>query len=300
MNSAVLIIGFNRPERLAAVIDRLRDAAPPRVYLAIDGPRDNSDAPRVLAAQNTVAAIDWTDQIFTRFRTINLGCQHGVIDAVTWFLDAESEGIIVEDDAVPDLSFFPFCDELLERYRGANDVNAICGVNLVPVDVVPQVTDYRLSIMGPSVAWATWEDRWCDFISHRFDTSPLTTFAKMYRHPPGGIVTAAHWAAMMIANKTSAMDSWAYPFMLFGIARGRFAITPNRNLIHHQGVGSESTHAQEQTALAQPAFQLAFPLRHPPQLELDPASEQWSETHEIGASLSNLMANAVKMIRRII
>ncbi len=298
MNSAVLIIGFNRPERLTALINRLRDAAPPRVYLAIDGPRNNSDAPRVLAAQNTVAAIDWTDQVFTRFRTTNLGCQHGVIDAVTWFLDAEPEGIIVEDDAVPDLSFFPFCDELLERYRGNERVLAIAGESRVPRTITPTEDAYRFSYMGPAGAWATWTAQWHSFLRNRTDNSPLATFAALAHTDHSNLLRRTHWSALMLANKTRVMDSWAYPFMLYGIANHRLTATPNTNLVADHGIGEDARHMRDGDPLAQPAGSLTWPLSHPPRIAVDTASEQWSNDHEAGAAPRQLAKNALTFVRR--
>lgn len=299
-SNAVLLVAFNRPERLNALIEHIRRVAPPTVYVVVDGPRHADEVPAVEATRAAVTAIDWTTDVHTRFRPQNVGCRESVIDAVSWFLHEQQQGIVLEEDVAPTTSFFRFCDEMLDQYAHESSAQAVCGVNLVPPSFVPDNSDYRLSIMGPSAAWATWNDRWQDFCTNRFDRSPLATFRKMLHNPHGGVLSAAHWSALMVANRTKAMDSWAYPFMLFGMDRQRYSITPNRNLIEHQGIGEEATHMQEESILAQPAYELEFPLRAPPFLVLDPRAEKWSLDHEINATGSSLAGNARKLLQRLI
>ena len=95
------------------------------------------------------------------------------------------------------------------------------------------------------------------------------------------------------------MDSWAYPFMLFGMEQHRYSITPNRNLIEHQGIGGNATHVHENSPLAQPAFELPFPLRSPHALTLDSRAEQWSLDHEINATGKSFFRNGKKFFKRL-
>ena len=104
----------------------------------------------------------------------------------------------------------------------------------------------------------------------------------------------------MIANRTKAMDSWAYPFMLFGLDRQRYSITPNRNLIEHQGIGEDATHAQVESPLAQPAHELEVPLRAPRFLVVDQRAEKWSLDYEINATGRSMIGNARKLLQRLI
>lgn len=65
----------------------------------------------------------------TQFRDTNLGCGKGGSSAITWFLENEEEGIIIEDDFIPHLDFFKYCDEMLERYRNDDRIQLIAGQN---------------------------------------------------------------------------------------------------------------------------------------------------------------------------
>src|SRR6185312_8069966 len=117
--SAVLFIIFNRPETTRRVFDCIRDAQPPRLYIAADGPRRLKTGEPDLCAdtREIVKTIDWDCEVKTLFRDENLGCKNAVSSAIDWFFAHEEEGIILEDDCLPAKSFFNFCDTLLEKYR---------------------------------------------------------------------------------------------------------------------------------------------------------------------------------------
>ena len=71
LETAVLLIVFNRLETTRVVFDAIRDAKPPRLYIAADGPR--SDRPRedeeVEAVRIFVTdSIDWDCEVRTLFR----------------------------------------------------------------------------------------------------------------------------------------------------------------------------------------------------------------------------------------
>ena len=298
MNTAVLIIGFNRPEHLERVLARLREAEPPRVYIAIDGPRTEKESRNVDACRNVARSIRWAPTKL-RFRDANLGCQKGVIDAVTWMLSEEPAGIIVEDDSVPDLSFFRFCDELLERYRDDHRVLAISGESRVPKQVAPSDASYRFTYMGPAGAWATWHDRWGAFTENRIDTSARRTYCALAATRHGEFLRRAHWLALSLANRTKAMDSWAYPFMLHGMASNQLTATPNVNLVVDHGVGAEASHMKTMDPLNQDPGELAFPMKHPSVVCVDGVAEKWSEVNEVGFGAGRLLRHGSIFVKRL-
>ena len=108
MDVPVLIIGFNRPDLLQILINRLREINPRMVYLAVDGPRDNNpdDREKVSQVHACFELIDWDCEKKSLFRTENLGCRHGVTASIDWFFSQQPFGIILEDDCIPAPEFF--------------------------------------------------------------------------------------------------------------------------------------------------------------------------------------------------
>ena len=114
----VLIMAFNRPDHLGLLLDRLAEVQPQTIYFAVDGPRPERPGEdlKVQQVRELASRITWTTDIHTMFQDENHGCGLGVSNAITWFFSHVERGIILEDDVIPDPSFFPFCTELLDLF----------------------------------------------------------------------------------------------------------------------------------------------------------------------------------------
>ena len=110
LKTAVLFLVFNRPDTTRQVFEAIRQAKPPRLYVAADGPREGKlgEVERVKEVRTIATAVDWPCEVKTLFRDKNLGCKKGVSSAITWFFEQEKQGIILEDDCLPHLDFFSF------------------------------------------------------------------------------------------------------------------------------------------------------------------------------------------------
>ena len=128
---AVLILFFNRPKMLEKVFEQVRLARPSRLYLFQDGARAGrpDDIENVAKCREVVSNIDWECEVHTNYQEKNLGCDPSEYVSQKWMFENEEMGIVLEDDDVPSQSFFPFCKELLERYKNDERVNMICGMN---------------------------------------------------------------------------------------------------------------------------------------------------------------------------
>ena len=118
-DTPILFIVFNRPDCADKVFEEIRSIRPKRLFVAADGPRSNQPGEKEKCdlVQKITLRIDWECELKTLFRESNLGCKKAVSSAIDWFFEHVEEGIILEDDCLPDLSFFRFCQELLEIYR---------------------------------------------------------------------------------------------------------------------------------------------------------------------------------------
>ena len=89
----------------------IRKMRPFKLYIGADGHREEKDGENEACIQcrNLVLeGIDWPCEVQTLFRDNNLGCGKAVSGAITWFFEHEAEGIILEDDCLPSISFFIF------------------------------------------------------------------------------------------------------------------------------------------------------------------------------------------------
>jgi hypothetical protein len=184
------------------------------------------------------------------------------------FAGAET-AIILEDDCLPDQTFFPYCDELLVRYRDSPEVGVIGGTSrLGGFRASPHSYDFSsdLRIWG----WATWARTWKGFIdSGDLDASWSKSECDhiLEKFPAGP--RRASMATML--SKAAQLDSWALPFAVHCRARGYLSIVPEVNLVENIGFGSRSTHTTFEDYVAQVKSEpLTFPLRHPPEVRENP------------------------------
>jgi len=161
MNTAILFLIFNRPETASQVFKKIRLARPPRLYVACDGPRNNhsTDIEMVRLTRDLVTKVDWPCNIKTLFRDHNLGCKKAVSSAIDWFFEKEEQGIILEDDCVPHLDFFNFCEKLLNYYKNDKRVFTITGVNFQNEKWRGEAS-YYFSKFNHCWGWATWKRSW--------------------------------------------------------------------------------------------------------------------------------------------
>lgn len=241
-NSPVLVLGFKRPDLLERVLRILETAGPRKIYVALDGPREHHTGDEKLCME-TVRVVERspiTDFGRVRVSKGNLGCRHGPVTGISWFFDQESEGIILEDDCVPNDSFFRFCDQMLEEYRNNPKVGHISGTRFFAENGSadsPAFFSRFASVWG----WATWKDRWADFeqinVSGglQIDKSATSAASKA----PG---FHRFWWKRLDGIFNGLIDAWDYLWQYSLWNSGRVAIIPPVNLVENQGFGAEATH----------------------------------------------------------
>ena len=162
LKTAVLFLIYKRLDTARRVFEVIRVARPPRLYVASDGPRESKEgeAEKVQAVRDYVMShIDWDCEVKTLFREKNLGCKYAVSGAISWFFENEEMGIILEDDCLPSMSFFWFCEELLDKYKDDERIVNITGCNFQQGRNNTGYS-YYFSIYSHIWGWAGWRSSW--------------------------------------------------------------------------------------------------------------------------------------------
>jgi hypothetical protein len=162
LQTPVLFVIFNRLDTTNIVFKAIRKAQPKKLYIAADGPRPGnvSDEEKCTSIRKLVINVDWDCELKTLFREENLGCGLGPASAYDWFFEHEEEGIILEDDCLPDPSFFIYCQELLEKYRHDTKIMHITGSNFQKGWQNDEDYSYYFSSYPHEWGWATWRRAW--------------------------------------------------------------------------------------------------------------------------------------------
>ncbi len=242
----ILLITFNRPEHTSKVLEAIMAVKPHELYIFQDGERSGNEndilkcaeVRRVVEAQTKDSGVI----LHTFYSKKNLGCGPGPAAAISWFFENVDEGIIIEDDAVPHPDFFPFCEELLTKYRDNNDVRAIGSMN---VDTQRWGDgSYYFSMMNRNLcAWATWKRSWQSFDISMAKTS-CGDLRRALRKYGCGPLECDYWIDRLreVHKNLSDGKSWDMQFfMSIWLNHGK-GIIPNVNLSSNIGTVGEATH----------------------------------------------------------
>src|SRR5687767_13684909 len=157
----VALLVFNRPQATARVFEAVARARPPRLLVVADGPRADRPDDGELCHQTRaiIERVDWPCEVMKDYSDTNLGCRKRVSSGLDWVFSNVADAIILEDDCLPEPSFFPFCEELLERYRDDERVAMIRAGNFLEGRRVAS-TSYYFSRWFHIWGWATWARAW--------------------------------------------------------------------------------------------------------------------------------------------
>lgn len=278
----ILLIGFNRPDFMAAQIAAVRAARPAKLYVAVDGPRADrpGEAEKCRAVRDCVKLVDWPCEVKTLFREQNLGCKMGVSGAITWFFDNEESGIVLEDDCRPTIAFLRFASEMLVRYRDDERIGAVAGFNHFNLQS-DETVSYHFSEHMDIWGWASWRRSW-----EKYDVD-LARYADRLDEI---IERSRHTAYVKAIKKAGArqtlqgLNTWDFQFSIASLANGWLNIVPRERLVSNAGIDSaEATHTGGYNYYA-PRFakagSLDFPLVHPKEVVCDEWADRRRERME--------------------
>jgi len=286
LTAPVVLIAFNRPDLTRQTLAAVRQARPTRLYLVADGPRPGrpDDEELCAAVRSELRAVDWPCEVHERFSDENLGCEANVELGLDWVFAQVSDAIILEDDCIPDPSFFPFAQELLERYRDDPRVWHVAG-NSHWVDPASfHGKSYDFSTWASVWGWATWREAWQ---RHRegfprdhsesagsWDTAPAVRKGDA-TPAPGALSTASgrrHFEAVARSYDGSEYG-WDSHWWVTIMANGGLSATPAVNLVANDGFGVGATHTRSNRQVT-PAEAMSFPLVHPDAVRLNEEIER--------------------------
>jgi hypothetical protein len=264
MQTPVTFLVFNRPDLTAQVFARIRDARPPKLLIVCDGPRANrpDDAVKVAAVRKLIDhGIDWPCEVLRNFAEQNLGCRNRIASGLTWAFEQVEESIILEDDCLPDPSFFLFAEAMLSRFRDDPRVMHVSGNNLIAPHRRSDHA-YWFSRHPWIWGWATWRRAWrhYDADMRTWDERRATLGASFASERERAFWIAAYDDVRRDLTKAG---TWDFPWVYTCRSLGGLCVFPRENLIENLGFGGDSTHtSKEMNRLRLPTRELG-PIDHP-------------------------------------
>jgi hypothetical protein len=270
VKTPVALLLFRRPEETARVFERIREARPEKLYLIADGPRpgNDEDARGSEEARAVVERVDWDCEVVRDFADENLGLKRRIPSGLDRVFSEAEEAIVLEDDCLPHPSFFPYCEELLERYRDDERIVHITGSQLLRSP--PTGASYHFSRYPHVWGWASWRRAWDLYdvdLSDWHASSPAERadrLAAMFEEPD----ERRYWG--WVWDNSPEIDNWDAQWSYVGLTHG-LSVNPNRNLISNIGFAEDATNATADPLgiAARPLEGMEFPLEHPSEVARD-------------------------------
>ena len=301
INTPLLFIVFNRPDLTKKVFEKIRQAKPPKLYIACDGPRVGHDGEKekVDQVREIAGKVDWQCELKTLFQNNNLGCKKGCLTAINWFFENEEKGIILEDDCLPHLDFFNFCEILLDRYFNDDRVSFITGDNFQDGNLRGDASYYfskYINLWG----WATWRRSWIKYDVGNMKFWPEWSKSKDFGDKMIDNVEKKYWKNIFNLMYLEKIDTWCYPLSASVWYNGGLTVTPNVNLVSNIGFGDGATHTTfENDKYSNMSVQSIGNLKHPIKIEQNLEADKWTFNNHYGGKNLRFPTNLVFHFRRI-
>lgn len=277
----IVLLMFKR-EKIVQIIDRLREVKPQKVYLICDGGRNENEWNQVNKCRELAEkAIDWQCTVIKNYADHNRGVYGNIGEGAKWIFSQEKWAIFLEDDNLPEVTFFRFCKEMLEKYENDNRVLWVCGTNYLerynPIEEVSYCFTKHLLPCG----WASWASKFLSMYDGELkgceDPRILRNIGTQYIFKSLYRQYRSEWMNEYNRHKQGKrFISWDMQMDFSLKANSVYGICPVVNQIENIGVDEASIHGgsskkdvMTQRFCGMRSHELEFPLIHPSTVMID-------------------------------
>jgi hypothetical protein len=308
-STPILLLIFNRPNHTRTVLERIRMLRPKNLFVVADGPRKGNieDIEKCrLTRETATTMVDWDCKLTTLFRDENLGCGAGPANGISWFFTQVEQGIILEDDCLPDLSFFNFCEMLLDRYKNNAHIMHISGNNFQD-GIRRGEFSYYFSVYTHNWGWATWQDRWTrfDFQMKEYSDQSVKSASSFYKFSEDEtLFWQRSFGSMVAQNKR---DIWDFKWMFAVWQNKGYSILPQVNLVTNIGFDDQATHTYNMPDhITSLRARTLSKIEHPPDVALDREADVYTfrnhfdPQQKIIPRMASLSIRALRKVKSVI
>lgn len=285
----VVLFLFKRTSTLKEIIGRIGSVKPQKVYLIADGGRTEAEHTECeKCRQYAESLITWPCELIKNYAPKNRGVYKNIGEGARWVFSNEEKAIFIEDDNLPEVTFFPYCKEMLEKYNDDELVLWVCGTNYL--GKYDSEYSYMFTKHMLPCGWASWKHKFLKYYDGHMDSIKDKKKQSEFKHSyylPGCKSWRLYEGQLYSARRTAYLQktnigrsSWDYQMNYSVRSNGFYGISPVVNQIKNIGIDENSIHGGNKptkTVLklcGMPSYKLDFPLRHPPQIEVDPVYEK--------------------------
>lgn len=281
----VVIFFFKRADKVVEILERISLVRPKKIYLISDGPRNSTELNDVLTCRGRIEEnISWPCEIIKNYAEINQGVYDRIGLGAKWVLSLERYAIFLEDDNLPEVSFFYFCREMLLKYENNQRVLWVCGSNYLKKYETDQADYFFTQHMLPC-GWASWSNKFGKYYDGEmlaWTDASQRAIKNRYSDRRLQHQDFENWSRekrRILRNDKP--NSWDYQMSFTLRFYDLLGIVPKYNQICNIGVDEHSVHGgttfksvMTQRFCGLPTFELSFPILHPKEIVINPDFEK--------------------------
>lgn len=278
MKTPVALTLFDRPAHTRQVFEAIRGAQPEILLVIADGPRNAEEKLRCDETRAIIDSVDWKCEVRKNYSEVNMGCRPRLSSGLNWVFEEVDRAIVFEADCLPHPSFFPFCEELLEKYKDDERVMHISGDFFHQENKDFKCDDsYYFSVIPHIWGFATWRRAWKHY-DPDIKKWPLAESKKAIKRVLTDPAVYEYWETIWEGFYKGETNSWDGQWAFACILHGGLSINPCVNLVTNIGFGPDAMQGKDPNNIfANIALQeISFPLKHPLKVAVDTKADAYT------------------------
>lgn len=263
---------FKRIDKLILILDQISKIKPQKLYLLWDGGRTPEEQKEIRQNREIIEAkINWECDVIKRYAEENIGVYENIVGGAKWVFQHEEFAIFLEDDNFPELSFFPFCKEMLIKYRNNNRIFWVCGTNYLEKYEPEDDSSYLFTQHMMPCGWASWGEKFNKYYDGDFLLYNQNSVSRMHYNYRLKRQDISNWIyEQNLKKQGEKYHSWDYQMSFSIRIHDLYGIVPKYNQIKNIGVDLDSIHGgsswnnvMTRRFCGLSTYEMVFPLSHP-------------------------------------
>ena len=236
-NLPVLILAYNRNDKLKRSINTLKSHGIKKIFVSIDGARSSSDVDEQKLILNFCRKNDLELDITINHLSSNYGCRLAPVKGISWFFESNKYGVILEDDVTVSKNCLEVFDLLLKKYSKSKRFMTLTSFYEYDHDEYPNL--YSLPVWR-SWGWASWSNKWFEHIE-LVEKIENYSMNKLYKLLPEGL-KSYETIKILKSCQLNLLDAWDYEFNFTHIIKNYKSLAIGGINTQNYGFDKSATH----------------------------------------------------------
>lgn len=248
----ILFLVYNRPEHTLQTLNALSSSKLAKdsvIHIVCDGPKANATATDLLNIQKVrelVKSKNWCKSNIVIERPVNQGMALSTVNAITDIINEYGKIIVLEDDVLISPHFLEYLNDGLRLFEKDLEISSINGYAEKFV-IQGSFPDYYMLTGSDCWGWASWKNRWDDFI---FDPAlvkqKLIAADKLDKFEYGGMVT------LLNQQIEKTVSTWDTQWCASNVLKDRKGIYPKIPFVTNIGFDGSGANGDKKSKVEKP------------------------------------------------